>query len=206
MNFKSNRIRLIAGGICVLTLALLAGSLVKAQSSQSQPDQRWLHVRVDDPTANNRMVHANVPLALAEALVANVNTDKLEHGHLRLGPVSFNGADLHQLLDAVRSAPDGEFVNVKTNDQEVRVAKEKGYLVVHVTETQKTQGTSEDIEVHMPLSVVEALVSSASNDLHELNIAGALHALATHSGDTDLVNVKQGHQTIHVWLDSKSSE
>ncbi len=39
---------------------------------------------------------------------------------------------MRAILDAIRTTPDNEFVTVKEKDQDVRVAKSNGNLVVHV--------------------------------------------------------------------------
>ena len=52
------------------------------------------------------------------------------------------------------------------------------------------------------MAVVDALVSSGG---HDLDVAAALHALAAHGTDTELVSIKDGRQTVRVWLDSKNT-
>jgi hypothetical protein len=204
MKLQSTRTRFAVGGIAILAVALLAGTVMKAQSSQSQSEQRWLHVRVDDPSDKEQLVRVNVPLALAEVVVSSVNHDQLQHGHINFGHADLNGVDLRAILDAVRSSADGEFVTVKNKDEDVSVAKQKGYLIIHVTEDNKGTREKQNVEIHVPMTVVDALVASAGHDLHDLNIAAALHALAAHVGDTELVSVKDGKQTVRIWLDSKN--
>jgi hypothetical protein len=202
MNLQSTRTRLAVGGVAILAIALLAGTVMKAQTSQAQPDQRWLHVRVDDPADKDQLVRINVPLALAEAVVSNVNHNQLQHGHINFGYADLNGVDLRAILDAVRNSADGQFVTVKNKDEDVSVAKQKGYLIIHVTDSGKSE--KQNVEIHVPMTVVDALVASGGHDLQNLDVAGALHALALHVGDTELVSVKDGKQTVRIWLDSKN--
>jgi hypothetical protein len=202
MNLQSTRTRLAVGGVAILAIALLAGTVMKAQTSQAQPDQRWLHVRVDDPGDKDQLVRINVPLALAEAVVSNVNHNQLQHGHINFGHADLNGVDLRAILDAVRNSADGQFVTVKNKDEDVSVAKQKGYLIIHVTDSGKSE--KQNVEIHVPMTVVDALVASGGHDLQNLDVAGALHALALHVGDTELVSVKDGKQTVRIWLDSKN--
>ena len=56
------------------------------------------------------------------------------------------------------------------------------------------------VEVKVPMKVVEALFSAGKD---ELDVLAALRALSAH-GDTELVSVKDGEQTVRVWLDSKN--
>jgi hypothetical protein len=200
MNLRSTRTRLVLGG-AILAVALLAGSAFKVQAQSSQ---RWLHVRVDNPDDKGEMVRVNVPIALAELLVSSVDHDQLHHGHVNIGRhADLNGVDLRAMLDAVRTSPDGEFVSVKNRDQDIRVSKQNGYLLVHVIDSnRKNDRDRQEVQIRVPLTVVEALVASSKGG-DDLDIGAALRALAAH-GDTDLVNVKDGHQTVHVWLDSKN--
>jgi len=212
MNLQSTRTRLVFGG-AILAVALLAGSTFKAQAQSSSG--RWLHVRVDNPDDKGEMVRVNVPIALAEILVSSVDHDQLHHGHVNIGHhADLNGVDLRAMLDAVRTAPDGEFVSVKNRDQDIHVSKQNGYLLVRVSdsnrkgerdrgkETSKDNKDTQEVMVRVPLSVVDALVASSKGS-DDLDVGAALRALATH-GDTDLVNIKDGRQTVHVWLDSKN--
>lgn len=201
MNLRSTRTRWALGG-AIFAMALLAGSTFKAQA---QAPERWLHVRVDNPDDKGELVRVNVPLALAQVLISSVDHDQLHHGHVNIGHhADLNGMDLKAMLDAVRTAPDGEFVSVKNRDQDVRVSKQNGYLLVHVNDIgRKNNKDGQEVQVRIPLVVVDALVASSKGG-DDLDVGAALRALATH-GDTDLVNIKDGKQTVHVWLDSKNT-
>jgi len=200
MNFRSTRARLALGG-AILAVALLAGSALKVQA---QTSQRWLHVRVDNPDDKGEMVRVNLPIALAELLVSSVDHDQLHHGHVNIGHhADLNGVDLRAMLDAVRTSPDGEFVSVKNRDQDIRVSKQNGYLLIHVNDlNRRNDKDRQEVQIRVPLSVVDALVASSKGG-DDLDVGAALRALAAH-GDTDLVNVKDGKQTVHIWLDSKN--
>ena len=208
MKLQKAGLRLAAGGLAILAATLMVASLVSASPAQPAQSELWLHVRVDNPDDRGEMVRVNFPVALAEKIVASVDHDKLRHGHINIGDSDFNGVDLRAILDAVKSSKDGEFVTVKHGDQEVRVAKQGGALIVHVIDTNRWNkhhdGTTsrQEVEVHVPMAVVDALVSSGG---HDLDVAAALHALAAHGTDTELVSIKDGRQTVRVWLDSKNT-
>lgn len=208
MKLQKAGLRLAAGGLAILAATLMVAGLVSARPAQPAQSELWLHVRVDNPDDRGEMVRVNFPVALAEKIVASVDHDKLRHGHINIGDSDFNGVDLRAILDAVKSSKDGEFVTVKHGDQEVRVAKQGGALIVHVVDTSRWNkhhdGTTsrQEVEVHVPMAVVDALVSSGG---HDLDVAAALHALAAHGTDTELVSIKDGRQTVRVWLDSKNT-
>jgi len=208
MKLQKAGLRLAAGGLAILAATLMVAGLVSARPAQPAQSELWLHVRVDNPDDRGEMVRVNFPVALAEKIVASVDHDKLRHGHINIGDSDFNGVDLRAILDAVKSSKDGEFVTVKHGEQEVRVAKQGGALIVHVIDANRWNkhhdGTTnkQEVEVHVPMAVVDALVSSGG---HDLDVAAALHALAAHGTDTELVSIKDGRQTVRVWLDSKNT-
>jgi len=109
------------------------------------------------------------------------------------------------MLDAVRTAPDGEFVFREESATRMFACQNKnGYLLVHVNNSDdKRDKGHQEVQVRVPLAVVDALVASSKGG-DDLDVGAALRALATH-GDTDLVNIKDGKQTVHVWLDSKNN-
>ena len=70
---------------------------------------------------------------------------------------------------------------------------------MHVFE--KNHPKRSEVEVKVPIRVVDALFSSGKD---ELDLVAALHALAA-QGATELVSVKDQENTVRVWLDSKNA-
>jgi hypothetical protein len=159
---------------------------------------RWLHVRVGNPGTNEETVRVNVPLELAEKVLPTINKNRLHSGKVRFDDIDCHGVDLRALADAVRSSRDGEFVTVQNKDSDVRVAKHNGTLFVHVFE--KNRPKKSQVEIKVPIKVVDALFSA---DKDELDLVAALHALS-YQGDTELVSVRDAENTVRVWLDSKN--
>src|SRR2546422_2254411 len=62
-----------------------------------------------------------------------------------------NDVDLRALLDAVRSAKDGEFVSVQSRENDVRVAKQGGYLVVHVRDHKRSEEHTSELQSRLHL-------------------------------------------------------
>ena len=124
------------------------------------------------------------------------------------------GVDCRALLAAIKDTKDGEFVTVQSQDNDVQVAKQGGYMLVHVVEKRWHEGKDgkeikdgkstekSRVEVKVPMKVVEALFSAGKD---ELDVLAALRALSAHGGDTELVSVKDEENTVRVWLDSKNS-
>lgn len=167
----------------------------------SSRTERWLHVRVVNSDNKGEIVRVNVPLELAESVLPTINKENLHDGKLTISQAHLNDVDLHALMNAVRNAKDGEYVTVQNADQDVRVAKEGGRLLVHVKDKSRGEHSKHsDVEVKIPMHVIDALFSAGKD---ELDIVAALHALAA-QGDTELVSVKDQDNTIRVWLDSKN--
>jgi hypothetical protein len=169
------------------------------QPAASAKQERWLHVRVDNPDSKEETVRVNVPLELAEKVLPTINRNHLQSGRVKVDQFDCHGVDVRALLDAVRSSKDGEFVTVQSKDSDVRVAKQSGYLMVHVLD--KGASKKSRVEVKVPMKVVDALFSGGKD---ELDLVAGLHALSA-QGDTELVSVKDEENTVRVWLDSKNS-
>src|SRR5271163_1885347 len=193
---------------------------------------RWLHVRVVSTDAKGESVCVNVPLELAEKVLPAINKDQLHGGKVTIDKFDGNDVDFRAVLDAVRTSKDGEFVTVNGKDgEDVRVAKQGGFLVVHVTdksghlehhhhwnkdgnkdgEEKKSDDSASSkasatpsvshVEVKIPLSVVDALLSSGKD---QLDLVAGLKALSA-QGDTELVSVKDEENSVRVWVDSKNT-
>ena len=169
-----------------------------APSTSSEKGERWLHVRVICTDGKGDTVRVNVPLELAEKVLPAVNHDRLHNGKVKIDNSDINDVDLRAIMDAIRSAKDGEYVTVQGNDNDVRVAKEGNHLIVHVVD--KERAKKSQVEVKVPMKVVEALLSAGKD---ELDLVAALHALGS-QGDVELVSVKDSENTVKVWLDSKN--
>ena len=169
-----------------------------SQSSTSAHGERWLHVRVISTNSKGETVRVNVPLDLAEKVLPAIDHDRLHNGKVRIGCMDCDGVDVRTLFEAVRTAKDGEYVTVQSNDADVSVMKKDGQMLVHVHDKNKSKDSR--IEVKVPMKVVEALLSGSKD---ELDIVAGLHALAS-QGDVELVSVKDEENTIRVWLDSRN--
>jgi hypothetical protein len=170
------------------------------KSSEPSKQDRWLHIRVDNPDSKEETVRVNVPLELAEKVLPTINRDRLQSGKVKIDEIDCHGVDLHALLDAVRTSKDGEFVTVQNKDSDVRVAKESNYFLVHVVDKNHASKKSH-VEVKIPMKVVDALFSGGKD---ELDLVAGLRALSV-QGDTELVSVKNDQNTVRIWLDSKNA-
>jgi hypothetical protein len=197
------RTALIATAALVLSpLGVLAQSAAAPassnQSTTSVSKDRWLHVRVISSDAKGETVRVNVPLELAERVLPAINKNRLHDGKVKIDDAHVNDVDLRALVEAIRTTKDGEFVTVQSNDCDVRVAKQSNHLIVHVLDKQNSKKS--EVEVKVPMKVIDALFSAGKD---ELDLVAALRALSA-QGDTELVSVKDHENTVRVWLDSKN--
>lgn len=177
---------------------LATGALAMACVALAGTTERYLHVKVDDGK-NGESVNVNVPLSMAEKILPAVNNHDLHDGKITVHKADLNGVDVRAILDAVRTAPDNEFVTVKGKNEEVHVAKQNGNIIIHV---RNSEGEDQKVDVTVPMKVVDALFSTAKDD--ELDIAAALRALSD-AGDVLIVTVQDASQHVRVWVDSKST-
>jgi hypothetical protein len=187
---------LLAAGAVLAFVAATAVPIAAQNASTS--GERWLHVSVTKQDPQGERVRVNLPLSIAEGVLTSVKHDKLDHGIIRIDEVHLDQVDIRKLYATLKNAKDGEYVTVESVSRNVRVAKEKGFLIVKAHDKNKKDA---DVYVRMPLEVVDALFSGKPD---ELNLVAALHVLAGR-GDTELVSVKDSENTVHVWVDSKNT-
>jgi hypothetical protein len=168
------------------------------QATDSKSTDHWLHVRVVSSQAKGETVRINVPLELAEKVLPTIKKDRFKDGKVKIDEACVHDVDLRAMLEAVRTSKDGEFVTVQSDDADVRVAKKEGHLLVHVIDKQNAKKSQ--VEIKIPMKVIDALFSAGKD---ELDLVAALHALSA-LGDSELVSVKDSENTVRVWLDSKN--
>jgi hypothetical protein len=188
-------------GLRSLAVVCLSAAMVTGMATAvlAAPAERYLHIKVDDPS-KGESVNVNVPLSMAEKILPTVNKGSLHNGHVTIGKADLNDVDVRAILDALRTAQDNEFVTVKEKDQEVRVAKSNGNIIVHVRDSGKE---SQKVDVTVPMKVVDALLSTAKEN--ELDVAAALRALSD-AGDALLVTVQDATQHVRIWVDSRNTQ
>jgi len=201
------------------TTALVACSLLPplATAQTSSNSEEWIHVRVESREDKTKTVRVNVPVEMAVKVLPAIKNKNLCDGKVHIDSGHLDDVDLHTMLDALKTAKDGEYVTVQSKEDDVRVAKSAGFLYIHVTEkkpsdkaakatgdkdsaAKSTTAKESKVEVKVPMKVVDALLSAGKD---ELDVVAALRALSA-NGDMELVSVKDDDNTVRVWIDSKS--
>lgn len=176
----------------VVAVACSAGMLLAAEQ------EKWLHIKVDSKGEKAETVRINIPLSLAEKVLPLVQVEGLRDGKIRIDGCPHADVNLPAILAAVRDARDGEYVTVQSADENVRVAKEKGLLLIAVR-SEKAGG--EKVDVRLPLGIAESLASAGNG---ELDMLAAVKALSS-AGDMQLVSVQDGKETVGIWIDSRNT-
>lgn len=227
MPASQTRRTLLLAALALAATAVLLVALLRAappaQAAQAAPPtaaasnaERWLHVTVDSTNDREERVRVNVPLSLARTVLASVHQGKLDRGIVRIDDAHFDEVDIRSIVKALKSAQDGEYVTVEKHDCTVHVSKQANLLLIHVVDkgaerkhaeegdanAPKHSRRHENVDVRVPLEVADALFSGPQD---ELNVAAALDLLSRHES-MELVSVKDGENTVRVWMDTKTTQ
>src|SRR3954452_359831 len=112
-------------------LALSAAILLIATLAMAATATRYLHVKVTNPTSHE-LVRVNVPLTLAEKIIPAINHGEPRDGKIHIGHMNADEVNVRAILDALKTAPEGEFVTVQNTGGRLRAADARGQVVVHV--------------------------------------------------------------------------
>ena len=175
----------ISGLATILLLA--AGGAVAADL--------WLHVRVEEK--DGATVKVNLPVTMLEKAMTMIPEEHFHEGRIEIDEWHTTTTDLRELWAELKDSPDMTFVTVQEDDELVRVWKESGYLKVSVREGQGEETGGENVDVSLPMTVVDALLSGEEN---ELNITAAIEALVE-EGEGELVTVTGDDEKVRVWVD-----
>lgn len=179
------------------SLAFACGAaFFTASLAFAAPSDRWIHIKVEGKNAEK--VSVNLPLSFAASALAMVPPEMQEGGHIRIDNHDLDWTKLRAMWDEVKNAPEATFVTIDTADEHVVVKKEGGFLLVKTTErTEK----GADVDVRLPLGVIDALLDAPEG---QLNLNGALEALAEMQ-DGHLVSIHSEDEVVKIWIDDQNA-
>src|SRR6202035_1732310 len=165
-------------------MAAMTSVMAVAFAGAAQASDLWLHVNVRE--ADGGRVNVNLPLSVVQAATALIPEDARHsgghHGKMRIDGRDMSVADLRELWRSVKDAPDANFVTVDEKDGKVKVSKSGRYLLIRADDR---HGKHSQVDVRVPVAVVEALLSGSGD---EFNVGAAIEALAR-QGEGELVTV-----------------
>lgn len=177
----------------------LAALLMMAIGTADADSDLWLHVRVDGD--DGERVSVNLPLSLVEKAIPMIPNEHFHDGEFVLDDIHWGHghrmsvADLRDLWNELSSSPDMTYVTVEEHDETVTVSKQDGYLLINTEEHD-----DESVEVRVPMTVVDALLSGEGESL---DIRAAIEALAAH-GEGELVAISEDDEQVRVWIDASA--
>lgn len=161
--------------------------------ADDEAEKLWIHVAVDEKDTaegDGETVRINFPLALAAKMLLLMD-DGDGSRHFKINNEKVDIADLREMWEVAREAPEGKFVSVESQGEDVEVAREGNYMVVRVDEPK------EKVNIKLPIPVVDALLAGTGE---ELNLEAACDALIAH-GPGELVSVVSDEETVRIWVD-----
>lgn len=175
---------LVASLLLVLSTPLIAAS-----------DDMWLHVFVQEDGGEGETVRVNIPVAFVERVLPLIENEHIRDGKVVIpDEAELEGVDLRAIWEAIRETADGEYMTVDGPDENVRVAKRDGMLLVDVNDD------GEKVRVRVPLEVVGAAFSGEPD---QIDVVAALRMLGETYPDHDLVTVDDGSTQVRVWIDAR---
>jgi len=175
--------------LIVLFLLIACVGIASAASKQ------WVHINVDKPREEEK-VKINIPVSLVENLLPLVNQENMHHGTMCLNHHDIDVSELREAWKNLRAEGDGEYMTIEKRDMNLHVYTKSGFFYV-----QSDAQSRQQIDMKIPMDVVDALLSGKGD---ELNLTAAIHALEG-SGVHDVLSVKNDEGTVRVWVDESNS-
>lgn len=168
-----------------------------AVAAESRRDNLWFHMQVHEGKDDSHVM-INLPLSVVEKSAHFLPKDSNgRSGKIRFNDEEMNKAELRSIWNDVRRQRDMTFLTVKETDGRVKMAKQGNYLLIHAAEEGARR---ENVEIRVPLAVVDALLAG---DGDELNVRGALEALVR-VGEGELMTVTGDNETVRMWIDDRA--
>ena len=165
---------------------LLAGAIgvpVATTATVAATGVAWIDVK--EGGADGHRIVLPVPLLLAEAAASFIPPKELNLD-LPKGAVAHLGA-LREVLQALAASPDGEYIRVEEEAQQVVIEKAGDTLRIRV------HGEGEDVTVNVPLSAVSEIIDRQGR----ISPARAVGMLR-HARFSTLVEVHQGEDHVKI--------
>lgn len=170
--------------------ALVAAYVLPAASAT--PD-RWIHVRIHKPGNSTESVRVNLPIGVARAVLPLIQKEL--DANMELEAEGLKIQDLREAWKELREARGADLVTIDSDDAKIRVTMERDQVLVRTAE-----GSEAEIDVRLPVDVVDALLSAEGE---RLDITAAFEALMR-SPRLDLVSVRKGEDRVRVWIDERA--
>ena len=171
-----------------IAIALLALT-VPAGASQ------WIHVSVSNKGNDAENVRVNLPLSVAQAFLPAVEEQISAEIKNNFDGKPLPIEEIRKAWKELSSQKNTELVAVDTKEANIRVSIEDGNVLVRTT-----KDSAKQINVKLPVAVVDALLSGEGDTLA---ITAAFEQLLK-IRHLDLVQVQDEEHSVQVWIDNKN--
>ena len=174
------------------TLTVVALVLLLSTAAMASETTRWINVNVTENSSNTN-VEVHLPLNLVLTVLRNVDVENFHGGHVDLdvGDLDMNW---REIMQAVKEAPDGQFVTVTSDEADVSVRKEGGTLYVNVHAKDDDNAV---VEVTVPLEMMDALSFGEDNTIDVVSLLESFDSLPNGT----LVKVTSDDANVRVWIE-----
>jgi len=176
----------------LLTTVLMLG--LAAGVAGAEEATKWLNVHVVEHGEGGATVEVRLPMSLILSVIDSIDVEGFSQGRVDL---ELDDADIDwpALLQAIKDAPDAEFVRVTSDDENVIVSKRQGSVHIHVTGND--EDTPEEVEVTLPVELLDVLTVDDTNHLDVRAILARLDQISI----GDIVRVKSTDADVRVWIE-----
>lgn len=190
--------KILAAGMAVAALTAWTAVAPAPAAADPRMDGLWFHLQVHEGKDDAQVV-INLPLSMVEKS-AGFLRGKNGHdgnGRIRVNDSEMSKAELQAIWNDLRRQKDTTFLSVQETDGKVKMAKRGNYLLIQASD----HGTKrEEVEIKIPVPVVDALLSGPGE---ELNIAAGLQALVR-AGAGEIMTVTGENETVRMWIDNQA--
>ena len=176
------------------TLTVVALVLLLSTAAMASETTRWINVNVTENSSNTN-VEVHLPLNLVLTVLRNVDVENFHGGQvdLDMGDLDLD-MDWQEIMQAVKEAPDGQFVTVTSDEADVSVRKEGGTLYVNVHAKEDDNAV---VEVTVPLEMMDALSLGDENTIDVVSLLESFDSLPNGT----LVKVTSDEANVRVWIE-----
>ncbi len=174
------------------TLTLVALVLLLSTAAMASETTRWINVNVTENSSNTN-VEVHLPLNLVLTVLRNVDVENFHGGQIDLDMGNVD-MDWLEIMQAVKEAPDGQFVTVTSDEADVSVRKEGGTLYVNVHAKDDDNAV---VEVTVPLEMMDALSFGEDNTIDVVSLLESFDSLPNGT----LVKVTSDEANVRVWIE-----
>jgi len=174
------------------TVMAILVTLLVVGAAAAADDSRWINVHVTEP-ATNTNVEVHLPLNLVLTVMNGIRVDGFDAGKVELD-IDDVDIDWPGVFAAIKDAPDGKFVTVKSDDADVNVSKQDGTMLIHVDQKEDEHAV---VDVRVPMELVDALTIDDRNRIDVKAVLASLDRLP----DGDLVRVTSDEANVRVWIE-----